>query len=194
MFGIKQESPLQKMYGQVKDLGTPMLLAGLAVLVKSTANYIHAAGLQDQATETFRQAYLNMMNNDRPYWWAVGPQLYEDFPADWKVSDIIKTAVCESDLCALDNTAINREWTRAPGWFFFKTYTRQIKADIIGGKTLDELKLSIFNPPKDKSPEETLLELAKQLADRSNSDPTFFYPVMLYLVLLLKNTNFVTLK
>jgi hypothetical protein len=214
MSKINQEKGLKEIYNQVKGLDRKMLLAGLTVLVKDTADFIHTSGLQDEATEEFRLVYLDLMNHDRPYWWVAGPELYQELPEAWKVNNIVRNASeCNFNLRPLLNTAINQEWTRGPGWYFFKIYSNNIKDALmeIGRlrykKRVEEKKEGIPDPnkvfkvedlknefSKAEDPAEPIVSFTAELSKRSRFGPEFFYPLMLYMILLLKDTDFVTIR
>ena len=129
----EHENPLKKMYDQLKNAKQGLLFAGLTVLVKDTADFINAEGFNDDAAEGLRGGYLDMLNYDRYYWEKFGPNLFLTLP-DAKLPHGIAKAASQHtfDLAALLKPAIDQEWTRAPGWHFFKTYTGQIKGDILG--------------------------------------------------------------
>jgi hypothetical protein len=183
---------LKAMYEQVKDVKQGLLFAGLTVLVKDTADFINAEGFNDDATEGFRRGYLDMLNYDRYYWGKFGPKLFLTLPDAGLPHGIAKAASqCTFNLAPLSKPAIEQEWTRAPGWHFFKTYTGQIKADILGDKSLDELKAEFCNA---EDPFEPVAALVETLAKRSRFGPAFWYPAILYIPLLLLKTDFRTLS
>jgi hypothetical protein len=186
----EQENPLKTMYDQVQGLELGLLFAGLTVLVKDTADFINAEGITDAATEGFRTMYLEMLNYDRYYWGKFGPRLYLTLPEAELPYGIAKEASRgKGDLAPLLDPGIEQEWTRAPGWHFFETYTDQIKGDILGDKSLDELKASFCNA---EDPFEPVGAMVEKLAKRSGFGPAFWYPVMLYITLLLLKTDFRT--
>lgn len=203
------ENHLKAMYDQVKDAKLGLLFAGLTVLVKDTADYINANGLNDAASETLRGAYLEMLNHDRYYWEAFGPKLYLSLPDAGLPYGIAKAAShCDFNLAKLAKPAepgIEYEWTIAPGWHCFETYTQEIKADILGGRTLVELKAwfctgcdpkdpkDCKDPNEPKDPFKPFAALIERIARRSSFGPGFWYPLMLYVTLLLVKTDFRTL-
>jgi len=188
----EHEKPWKKMYDQAKNAKPGLLFAGLTVLIKDTADFINAEGLADDAAEGFRTAYLDMLNYDRYYWEKFGPKLFLTLADAGLPHGIAKAASkCSFDVGKLVELPIEHEWTRAPGWHSFKTYTGQIKGDILGDKTLDELKAEFC---KASDPFKPVAALVEQLAKRSSFPPAFWYPVMLYITLLLKKTDFRTLS
>ncbi len=182
---------LKAMYEQVKDLPTELLFAGFTVLVKDTESYTDANGLNDAASELLRAAYLDMLNYDRYYWETFFPELYRTLSEAGLPFGIAKAASqCNFDLSPLTDPLIEHEWTRAPGWHCFETYTSQIKDDILRETDLEKLKSTFWNA---KEPYEPFAALTKKLAKTSSFGPGFWYPLMLYVTLLLVETDFKTL-
>jgi hypothetical protein len=189
---IKCKEELKKLFQQTQNIGTEKLLCGLTILVKDAADFINATALQNDATEVFRYAYLDMMNHDRYYWSLFGPDLYMELSDAQMPSGMARNAaICKFNLDELRESKIIQEWTRAPGWHFFKLHTQQIKNNILGKLTLEKLKASLCEP---EDPTEAYLELVERLANPGQLGSCFWYPLMLYLVILLKETDFITLQ
>lgn len=196
-----------------------LLLSGLTVLVKDTMDYINAQGFQGPVIEEFRQSYLEMMNHDRYYWQIFGPDLYKELAEAHPVlpHNIVKaTNECKFDIELLTKKGnVQRNWTRALGWFFFNRYAVQVRSKLLGSSDLEQLKkkIAIANScdedgkeleakagkakkaeAKDADKdglEDCVVEIVGRL---SKADPYlqgFFYPVMLYLTVLLLCTDFV---
>lgn len=182
---------LKAMYEQVKDLKLGLLLAGFTVLVKDTESYANANGLNDAASETLRGAFLDMLNYDRYYWETFGPGLFLALLDAGLPYGIAKAASqCNFDLGKLTEPGIEHEWTRAPGWHCFNTYSSQIKDDILRDTDLETLKGTFWNA---KEPYEPFAALTEKLARTSRFGPGFWYPLMLYLTVLIVKTDFRTL-
>jgi hypothetical protein len=199
---------LEAMFRQVKDLELGLLLSGLTILVKDTATFLTAYGLDDEMAEGFRLAYLDMLSDNRYYWDKFGPELYLSLKdaglPDGLASDAAK---CKADLLPLTNGDLETEWLRAPGWHFFQIYSGQRRNDILRDTTLEELKEAFCegNDPYGREQEDTCTDktsdpykpiegLVKRLSGTDHESKKFWYPVMLYLALLLKKTNFTTLE
>lgn len=199
---------LERMYSQVKDLELGLLLSGLTILVKDTAIYLTAQGIDNEIAEGFRLAYLDMLSNNRYYWEQFGPNLYLPLKEAGLPEGFASSAAkCKVDLGPLTDVGLETEWLRAPGWHFLQTYSDQRKNDILRGITLEELKTAFCkgrNPYKPESndvcdQEDTNLYkpiegLVKRLIGSDQEWSEFWYPVMLYLVLLLHRTNFTMLE
>lgn len=199
---------LERMYSHVKDLELGLLLSGLTILVKDTAIYLTAQGIDDEMAEGFRLAYLDMLSDNRFYWERFGSQLYlpledaelpEGFAGD--------AAKCKVDLGPLTKSDLEIEWLRAPGWHFLQTYSGQRKNDILRDITLGELKAAFCegrDPYKreaddscnrvDKNNYKPIAGLVARLAETDQQWREYWYPVMLYLALLLYKTHFITLE
>jgi len=199
---------LEQMYSQVKDLESGLLFSGLTILAKDTAIFLTAHGIADEMAEGFRLAYLNMLRDNRYYWERFGPKLYLPLKdAELPEGFASGAAKCKADLQPLTNCDLETEWLRAPGWYFFKTYTDQRRNDILRGITLEELKAA-FCEGKDpyerkakdssireaKDPYKPIAGMVERLVGTDRLWQEFWYPVMLYLVLLLQRTNFTTLE
>lgn len=194
---------LKPMYNQVKDIDLGRLLSGLTILAKDSATFLTTHGVDSEMAEGFRLAYLSMLSNNRYYWVKFGPKLYfplgdaglpEGFASD--------ASNCNGDLQRLTECDLNHEWLRAPGWHFFQTYSGQRRNDILDDMTLEKLKAS-FCEAKDpddsiaweaRDPYDPIAELVGRLVGTDRFGRTFWYPVMLYLALLLHKTNFETLE
>ena len=200
---------LKLMYCQVQDLDFGPLLSGLTILVKDTATYITVYGVDNDMAEGFRQAYLDMLSDDRYYWRKFGPKLYQSLgDAGLPEGFASRASNCNGDLQQLTECDLDYEWLRAPGWHFFQTYSGQRSNDILRDITLEKLKAAFCegkNPyereandssiRQDRDPYKPIAGVVKQLvkADRFGGR-TYWYPVMLYLALLLRKTDFTTLE
>lgn len=180
-------------FEQAKALDLAQLLSGLTILVKDTADFIHTNGLKDTTAENFRQAYLDVLNHDRYYWAAFGPDLHKSLADAGMPTGFAKNAAnCILDLSALTNEEIIQEWTRAAGWFFLKTYSQQLRSVILEPHpNVETLKTKLID---EEEPDKPWLELISKLAKQGNQASWFLYPLMLYFVLLLKTSDFITLK
>lgn len=191
---------LKEMYQAVKKRELGLLLAGLSVLAKDTADYINESGITDDPTEVFRDTYLDLLNYDRYYWEKFYPDLFLPLAEAGLPHGIVrKASKCEFDLSPLSKVEIEQEWTRAPGWHFFETYTGKIVGDIVGDHTLEKWKQGFFNRKDPKTqreidPFETFKALAEKLARRGKFGPNFWYPLIFYVIELLIRTGFRTLE
>ena len=152
-----------------------------------------------------------MLSDNRYYWERFGRYLYlplndEEFPKGLEgfAGDAAKS---KADLQPLTKIDGETEWLRAPGWHFFLTYSGQRRNDILRDITLEELK-DAFCEGKDPyereqkdactrktgDPYKPIEGVAKRLSGTDHESKKFWYPVMLYLALLLKKTNFTTLE
>lgn len=190
------QDSIEKMYCQVKPLDLGLLLAGVTVLAKDTADYIHTRGFTDNAAGKLRAAYLALLNHDRQYWERFGPGLYLTLKEAALPDGIVKgDEKGEFDLTPLLNPKIEKEWTRAPGWYFFKIYSLQIKDDILRGTKLEDLQATFCD---DKEPHKPLVNLIEKLTMTGSADSAgtgrattrFWYPLLLYIALVLKRTHF----
>ncbi|MCW5599984.1 hypothetical protein [Nitrosomonas sp.] len=199
---------LERMYSQVKDLELGLLLSGLTILVKDTEIYLTSYGLDNVMAEGFRLAYLEMLSDNRYYWEKFGPNLYLPLKeAGLPEGFASGAAKCEADLGPLTDVGLENEWLRAPGWHFLQTYSGQRKNDILRDITLEDLKAAFCegrNPykrdsngvcdQKEANPYKSIEGVVRQLIGTDQEWSEFWYPVMLYLVLLLQKTNFTTLE
>lgn len=188
---VKEE--FKTAFAKAKELDLEKLLSGLTILVRDTADFIHTNGLKDASTENFRQAYLDMLNHDRFYWAAFGADLHKSLDDAGMPSGFAKNAAsCKFDFAALNDEQIVQEWTRASGWYFFITYSQQLRSVILSNETsLETLKTNLIDT---EEPDKPWIELIDKLAYQGNQASPFLSPVMLYLVLLLKTSDFITLK
>ncbi len=183
---------LKKIYHQVKDLKTELMLSGMTVLIKDTADFINSNGFKDEAIDTFREAYLATLNHDRFYWEQFGPGLYMTLPDAGLPSGIVKEAFKGNfDLEPLKNENIVSAWTQFAGYYFFKIYSLKVKDIILKGSGLEQEKTKVFEC---KEPEEHVFPLIDKLSKQSSFGPGFWYPLMLYISLLLIRSRFVTLE
>lgn len=199
---------LKPMYRQVKDLDLGPLLSGLTILAKDTATYLTAHGVNNEMGEGFRLAYLGMLSDDRYYWEQFGRNLYLPLKEAGLPEGFASGANnCRADLGPLVDSSREIEWLRAPGWHFLKTYSGQRKNDILRDITLGDLTAAFCkgrNPYKresngvadqeDTNPYKPIEGLVGRLIGSDQEWGGFWYPVMLYLALLLHKTDFETLK
>lgn len=199
---------LERMYSQVKDLELGLLLSGLTILVKDTEIYLTAYGLDNAMAEGFRLDYLSMLSDNRYYWEKFGPNLYLPLKEAGLPEGFASSAAkCKADLGPLTDFSLETEWLRASGWHFLKTYSGQRKNDILRDITLEDLKAAFCegrNPykrdsngvcdQKDTNPYKPIEGLVGRLIGSDQEWSEFWYPVMLYLALLLHKTNFTTLE
>lgn len=189
---IWEEDNLKKIYNQVKDLKTELLFSGLTVLFKDTADFINSQGFNDQAIDLFREAYLETLNQDRFYWEQFGPELYMGLQDGNLPFGIVKAAYTGNfDLEPLKNDQIILPWTQFPGYCFFKIYSFKVKDIILKGSSLEQEKAKVFEC---KEPEEQIFPLIEKLSRQSIFGPGFWYPIMLYISLLLFRSRYITLE
>lgn len=193
---VKCGKELREQYETTHKLDVKFLLAGLTILAKDAADYINVAALEGEQIGLFRRAFLQMMNEDRYYWSLVGPELYENLRDTGMPHGIARAAsVCNfKPMADLQKPALDREWIRAPGWKFFKIFSTLLKNLILDGMTLDKFKAQLCEPLEDKDPIDNDLELIARLAKPKPHGSCFWYPLMLYMVILLKYTDFTTLE
>ena len=199
---------LKPMYRQVKDLELGPLLSGLTILAKDTATYLTAHGVNNEMGEGFRLAYLGMLSENRYYWERFRQKLYLPL-GEARLPEGFASGASNGnwDLQRLLEADLDHDWLRAPGWHFLKTYSGQRKTDILRGLTLGDLGTAFCegrNPYKresngvadqdDTNPYKPIEGLVGRLIGSDQEWGGFWYPVMLYLALLLHKTNFETLK
>ena len=191
---MRKKTDLEKMYHQVKNLDKGLLLAGLMVLVKDTANFLHEGGYDDPMVEEFRQEYLNMLNYDRFYWTEFGGQLFDTLPEAGLPHGIVKRVVqCETNLSDLCSEGVEQEFTRAPGWEFFKSYSRSSQELILDQSSLDTEKSRAGSVAAGSDEEfKIVAEYVDKLTSRSQIGTRVWSTVMLYISLLIVRTHFVT--
>ena len=199
---------LKPMYRQVKDLDLGPLLSGLTILAKDTATYLTVHGVNNEIGEGFRLAYLGMLSDDRYYWEQFGRNLYLPLKEAGLPEGFASGANNRrADLGPLVDSSREIEWLRAPGWHFLKTYSGQRKNDILRDITLGDLTAAFCegrDPYKresngvadqeDTNPYKPIEGLVGRLIESDQEWSGFWYPVMLYLALLLHKTNFETLE
>lgn len=183
---------LKKIYHQVKDLKLELLLSGLTILMKDTADFINTSGFKDDAIDKFKKAYMATLNHDRFYWEQFGPGLYMTLPDANLPSGIVKEAFKGNfDLEPLKNEDVVSDWTQFPGYYFFKIYTCKVKDIILKASDLEQEKIKV---DECKEPEEYVFPLIERLSKQSSFGPGLWYPIMLYISLVLIRSRFVTLK
>lgn len=208
----RYEPVLKKIYEDVKQQEDDLLLAGFAVLIKDTEDYCNNNGLDDPGTRKLHDVYLAMQNHDRFYWRAVDGRLHLDLREAGLPSDIArKAAEGDYDLSALfDDRIVNHEWTRGPGWHAFKTYTKLRKAEILKRPPQDKYQnLSQTPPPprdytveelealffdSTKPPHVPYVDLVEKLATTNSIVGCFWFPLLMYLAVLLVRSDFQTLS
>ncbi len=209
----------RELYEQVKDLDFALLLSGLTVLVKDTMTYLTEEGIESLRAEEFRQTYLYWLNDSRYYRERFTPELYdslEDCALTEDMEGIVeKIANSKSDLELLTNSKLgNKEWLRSSGWAFFQTYSGLRRADILGGLPLKEFKKAICenrdpykskteNDGRDSKKQEQICEkndpfmpvnaIIEKLIGTEKQWTKYWFPLMLYIVLLLQKTDYTTL-
>lgn len=199
---------LKPMYRQVKDLELGPLLSGLTILAKDTATYLTAHGVDNEIGEGFRLAYLGMLSENRYYWERFRQKLYLPL-GEARLPEGFASGAFNGnwDLQRLLEADLDHDWLRAPGWHFLKTYSGQRKTDILRGLTLEDLKAAFCkgrNPYKresngvadqeDTNPYKPIEGVVGRLIGSDQEWGGFWYPVMLYLALLLHKTDCETLK
>lgn len=199
---------LKPMYRQVKDLELGPLLSGLTILAKDTATYLTAHGVDNEMGEGFRLAYLGMLSENRYYWERFRRKLYLPL-GEARLPEGFASGAFNGnwDLQRLLEADLDHDWLRAPGWHFLKTYSGQRKTDILRGLTLEDLKSAFCegrNPYKresnsvadqeDTNPYKPIEGVVGRLIGSDQEWGGFWYPVMLYLALLLHKTDCETLK
>lgn len=199
---------LKPMYRQVKDLELGPLLSGLTILAKDTATYLTAHGVDNEMGEGFRLAYLGMLSENRYYWERFRQKLYLPL-GEARLPEGFASGAFNGnwDLQRLLEADLDHDWLRAPGWHFLKTYSGQRKTDILRGLMLGDLGTAFCegrNPYKresngvadqeDTNPYKPIEGVVGRLIGSDQEWGGFWYPVMLYLALLLHKTDFETLK
>lgn len=220
----EQFGELENMYMQVKDLDVGLLLSGLTILAKDTATYLTASGVDNDMAEAFQLAHLDMLSTNRDYWERFGPDLYRSLrDAKLPDGFASGAAQCDVNLVALTDCFWEKqEWLKAPGWHFFKTYSAQRRGDIfrdivletpsgprqeeaVTETPLEALKRAFCegkspylsesgNPTQQAYEESDPFHPVEALVKRLAEEKRYWYPVMLYLVLLIYKTDFQTLE
>ena len=128
------QSKLEQIYDQVHGLEEKLLFAGLTVLVKDTADFLHKGGYSDPLSEEFRSMYLAMYNIDRYYWEHFGPELYKTLEETGLPFGIVENVVgCTVDMSrTLRISPLSKNGLLGPGWLFFKTYSELLQPIILG--------------------------------------------------------------
>ena len=193
---MAQDTPdtgnLRKIYDQVHKADLKLLLSGMSILVRDTSDFLHLKGFQDPHSEEFRQVYTAMLDEDRYYWSTFGPELYKHLKDTKLPSGLVEKAYRGNfNLSELLDTKINKEYTRFPGWFFFRRYSQTIKSRILPEATVEEERQRIFESADDF---EIVEEYVNKLVEDSTVGKEFWYPVMLYVSLLLLKSVLVTFK
>ena len=211
-------SELERRYKRIQKLDLGLLLSGLTILVKDTAYYLNSQGVDGKVAEGFRHAHLDMLNHDRYYWEKFGGLLYQPLAKylDDFADETEKNCGCKKELKPLNHPDWEKEWLRAPGWYFLKAYSMQRREDILRDISLEDLKTAFCkgeNPYVKPAPAEIYLQgdeakrikkacdpfvtveaVLKRLIGTERHVKNFWSPVMLYLVVLLQKTNFITLE
>lgn len=184
-------SSLKIMYQEVCDFGICKHFQILGYLCKDLMDFLTNRGYADAATDTFRQAFIRAMGRDRFYWENCCPIVLGD-PCQLEMpTGFAQLAVnqCWSEIfCDLQDLkpcdCKNQE--EAPptlpaylGWCFFREYAPAF-GSFLNGYEIDEAQ-----PKKDK-----ILALADHLLGNAVPDKLHWYPVILYVSILLCVSDF----
>ncbi|MEZ5039258.1 MAG: hypothetical protein R2828_05185 [Saprospiraceae bacterium] len=186
------EKDLRKTFREIKDLHLGILLAGVGVLIKDTAEFIAANGFNDPLIDLFRKTYQQVYENDRLYWRTIGPDLYKSLDDVSLPSGVVTAAAMGNlNINPLCQPVIEKEWTRFTGWLFFKTFTYEMTDAILKKSSLREEKEKADNP---RSMDDQVIEIIQKLSASAKEGHWYWYPLFLYLSVLLGKTRFETLK
>lgn len=182
---------LEIMYQKVCDFGMCKHFQIFGYLCKDLMDYLTNRGYADVATDTFRLAFIRAMGRDRFYWEnccaiVLGDPCQLEMPtgfAQLAVNQCWSEIFCDlQDLKPCDCKNQEEGPPTLPaylGWCFFREYAPSF-ASFLNGYEIDEAQ-----PKKDK-----ILALADHLLGNAVPDKFYWYPVILYVSILLCASDF----
>jgi hypothetical protein len=187
---IDTEKHLKTLFSQVKGIDIRQALAGLTILMKDTAEFLTAKGYRDPATASFRVVFLDTLNEDRFYWESFGPALY----ASLTDNQLPHGVVDQANRGQFDVTPVTKannifhEWTHFVGWCFFKKFSQKHGSAAIGEQGLAKDKQMLCTET-----EENVVKVAQRLLDKEFTDKGYWFPLVIFLALLIVRTKFETI-
>lgn len=164
-----------------------MLFAGFAILFKDMAEFLAAKGYEDGSVEAFRMAFNNALERERFYLRAFFPEALANLSALAGIPHgITEKAERENfHIERLCEKELVKEWNRFLGWAFFREYSFVLRENITGALADDV-------PDEGQNTQEKVVELAGKLIGTAAPDEYYWYPLILFLSLLLYRTDFST--
>ena len=194
------DMPLTQLFEQIKKVGDSLLFSGYAILSKDLSEYLAARGHTGMGIDTFRNAVNEALQRDRQYFSTFWPEAFanlytlKDIPnriaeeaekGEFKLPQVM-TEEGMNDVEKANNP-IMQDWTRFLGWAFFREYSYALRDTIT---EVQDQTISATEEDSDLIPE---VVLAEQLLD-SDAIPNerSWYPLVIYLSVLLFRTDFAT--
>jgi len=182
------DQKLESIYEQLKDLDESLLFAGLTVVAKDTAEYIATTAQQTGGEMAFHEAYLEGINRERDFWGAMNSPLYQPLSVSGLPHGFSQgTMLGSPDLGPLHNPAIHHEWTSIPGRDLLEKFGRKFK-EVICGKDGPYEKFNNGLVGQADLP----ITIASSILTAGLSTAAFWYPLAVYLGLLLVKTGLKT--
>jgi len=178
---------LNEMYQQVANLDEGLLFSGLTVVAKDAAEYMAARGLYDEATQSFQQNYAAVMGDERNYWEKHGSPLYHTLQEEQLPNGMARAAENgKAELLQLSDPGLHHEWLHFPGQKFLKKFGEKWKKTLCEGEDSPYHKLENGLLGQAELP----VTIAASILTVGFAAATFFYPLALYIGLLLVKTGF----
>jgi len=182
-------SHLEKLYQQLGNLDTRVLYAGFAVMYKDLIEYLAARAVSAPAVTIFRNAYNTALKVDYHYLAEFYPNGYANLSSTDLPSGLTEQAVAgKMDLNELTSPNLVDKMFSFFGWAFFREYSKDLKNAIVeayGEKGLPD----VFDDRKTGA-----VNLAEKLLGKAIPNEFYWYPVTLYLCILLFKTDFKTVS
>ena len=178
---------LNEMYQQVATLDEGLLLSGLTVVAKDAAEYMAARGLYDKSVQNFQKNYGEVMSEERSYWEQYGSPLFHSLQEEQLPNGMAKAAQGgKAELLQLSDPGLYHEWLHMPGEKFLKKFGEKWKKTLCEGKDSPYHKLENGLLGQAELP----VTIAASILTAGFAAATFFYPLALYIGLLLVKTGF----
>jgi len=182
-------SHLKTLFGQVGSLETSLLYTGFAILCKDLIEYLAARGITAAAVETFRGAYNKALSLDYLYLSEFHPLAYASLSAAKLPSDLTGHVASENmDLTKLQDKTLVTKLAPLIGWLIFREYSSAIKGPI--KDSFGESGL----PDVYEDREAGAIDLAEKLLSKPIPNEYYWFPVTLYLCILLYKTDFKSIE
>ncbi|MDY0391683.1 hypothetical protein [Desulfobulbus oligotrophicus] len=178
------EALLHNLMEQAKDHDFSMLCAGLTVLTKDAAEYLAATGKSGRDVRLFQDLYSKGLSTERHYWEEFGSEVFKPLQIAGLPSGF--TAAAEAghvDLSPISDPAILHEWTRFPGRDLLKRFSAKFRETICGKDgPYEKFQNGLIGQA------DLPLAIAATILTNGLSAATFWYPIAIYIALLLSKT------
>ena len=183
-------------WGRVKETevvvyagASSLQYVGFAVMYKDLIEYLAARAIAGPAVTTLRNAYNTALNVDYLYLAEFHPKGYANLSATDLPNGLTEhVAAGNSDLPELRDDGLALKLSPFFGWAFFREYSKDLKGPITASYGEAGLP-GVFDDR-----ETGAVDLAEKLLSKTIPNEYYWYPVVLYVCILLYKTDFKTVS